>query len=126
MSKAPAEDIDFSEDTISPSAPAPAAAGSAQYDYAGEYWSSQQNELTQPTGFVQVEAELRLAISDESGKMLSFLSGGAKVQVPRNKFNASFLPEMRRFGTAAWHGEDALTSLEGPHRHVIRGAGSQR
>ena len=46
--------------------------------------------------YVEVETELRLAISDENGKMLSFLSGGAKVQVPRNKFNARFLPDMRR------------------------------
>jgi hypothetical protein len=53
-------------------------------------------DLTQPPGYVQVEAELRLAISDETGKMLSFLSGGAKVQVPRSKFNATFLPEMRK------------------------------
>jgi hypothetical protein len=53
-------------------------------------------ELTQPTGYVQIEVELRLAISNESGKMLSFLSGGAKISVPKNKFNPSFLPEMRK------------------------------
>jgi hypothetical protein len=53
-------------------------------------------EMTQPTGYVQIEAELRLAISDDTGKLLSFLSGGAKVSVPRNKFNATFLPEMRK------------------------------
>jgi uncharacterized secreted protein with C-terminal beta-propeller domain len=50
MSKAAAEPmVDFSEDTVSPASPAPAA-GSAQYDYAGEYWSSQTAELTQPAG----------------------------------------------------------------------------
>lgn len=46
--------------------------------------------------FVEVEAELRLAISDSHGKMLSFLSGGAKIQVPRARFNAQYLPRMRR------------------------------
>lgn len=45
---------------------------------------------------VEVEAQLRLAISDASGKMLSFVSGGAKVQVPRNKFNPKYMPNMRR------------------------------
>jgi hypothetical protein len=53
-------------------------------------------EQSQQPGFVQIEAELRLAISDESGKMLSFLSGGAKVQVPLSKFNQSLVPEMRK------------------------------
>lgn len=45
---------------------------------------------------VEVEAQLRLAISDAHGKMLSFLSGGAKVQVPKHKFNAQYLPNLRR------------------------------
>lgn len=30
----------------------------------------------------------------------------------------SFLPEMRQFGTRAWHGEDALASLESAHGHA--------
>jgi hypothetical protein len=30
----------------------------------------------------------------------------------------SMLPEMRDFGTRAWSGEDALTSLRGPHGHA--------
>jgi len=30
----------------------------------------------------------------------------------------TMLPEMRTFGTRAWHGEDALSSLEGPHGHA--------
>jgi hypothetical protein len=46
--------------------------------------------------YVEVSAELRLAISDDTGKMLSFLSGGAKVQVPRTKFKAQFLPDFRK------------------------------
>lgn len=36
-------------------------------------------EMSQSGGYIEVDAELRLAISDQSGKMLSFLSGGAKV-----------------------------------------------
>ena len=45
---------------------------------------------------IEVEAQLRLAISDENGKMLSFVSGGAKVQVAKNKFNPKYMPNMRR------------------------------
>ena len=36
-------------------------------------------EMSQSGGYIEIAAELRLAISDQSGKMLSFLSGGAKV-----------------------------------------------
>ena len=45
---------------------------------------------------VEVEAELRIAISDDSGRMLSILSGGAKVQVPADKFDARYLPALRK------------------------------
>jgi hypothetical protein len=45
---------------------------------------------------IEVDAQLRLAISDGQGKLLSFLSGGAKVQVPKHKFDARYLPRMRR------------------------------
>jgi len=45
---------------------------------------------------VEVEAQLRLAISDEQGKMLSFVSGGAKVSVPRKTFQARYMTNMRR------------------------------
>lgn len=53
-------------------------------------------DVVQANGYVEVQAELRLAISDNQGKMLSFLSGGAKVQVPQKKFNAKFLPSLRK------------------------------
>ncbi|MEP6864051.1 MAG: HEAT repeat domain-containing protein [Deltaproteobacteria bacterium] len=46
--------------------------------------------------YVEIAAELRLAISDDKGKMLSFLSGGAKVQIPSAKFKGQFLPNYRR------------------------------
>jgi hypothetical protein len=45
---------------------------------------------------VEIQAELRIAISDDRGKMLSFLSGGAKVQIPADKFDARHLPALRR------------------------------
>lgn len=53
-------------------------------------------EVTQSAGYVEIETELRLAISDDKGKMLSFLSGGAKVQVPQRKYNAKLLPALRK------------------------------
>jgi hypothetical protein len=45
---------------------------------------------------VEIDAQLRLAISDDRGRMLSFLTGGAKLQVPSAKFDARYLPAMRR------------------------------
>ncbi len=53
-------------------------------------------DVAQRGAFVEVEAELRLAISDGQGKMLSFLSGGAKVQVPTRRFDARNLPNLRK------------------------------
>ena len=53
-------------------------------------------EVRQTGGYVEVEAQLRLAISDDSGKMLSFLSGGATVQIPQDKFNWKYLPSVRK------------------------------
>ncbi|MEJ7603352.1 MAG: HEAT repeat domain-containing protein [Kofleriaceae bacterium] len=45
---------------------------------------------------MELAAQLRVAISDADGKMLSFLSGGATVQVPAATFQARYLPQMRR------------------------------
>jgi hypothetical protein len=53
-------------------------------------------ELVQAGSYMEMDVELRLAISDNTGKMLSFLSGGAKVQVPVAKYKPKFLPNMRR------------------------------
>ncbi len=53
-------------------------------------------DVSKSGAFVEVEAQLRLAISDDHGRMLSFLSGGAKVQVPYAKFDAKRLPSLRR------------------------------
>jgi len=46
--------------------------------------------------YMEIEAQLRLAISDDKGRMLSFVSGGAKVQVPRKTYNAKYLPALRK------------------------------
>lgn len=46
--------------------------------------------------YVEVAVELRLAISDNTGKMLSFLSGGAKAQIPTSKFKPAMLPNLRK------------------------------
>lgn len=53
-------------------------------------------ELRTDATMIEVEAQLRLAVSDQNGKMLSFVSGGAKVQVPRRGFDVSYLPQLRR------------------------------
>lgn len=47
-------------------------------------------------GVIQVEAQLRLTISDGHGKMLSFLSGGARMEVKRRGYNLAYLPQLRR------------------------------
>jgi HEAT repeat protein len=53
-------------------------------------------DATRAGAYVEVDAQLRLAISDDNGKMLSFLSGGAKVQVPADKFQGQYLPALRK------------------------------
>jgi len=53
-------------------------------------------DVVQSGVYIEIEAQLRLAISDDNGKMLSFLSGGAKVQVPKKTFNAKYLPNLRK------------------------------
>ncbi len=44
--------------------------------------------------YVEVECQIRLAISDDRGKMLSFLTGGATVQVPKQTFRVKYLPQI--------------------------------
>ena len=53
-------------------------------------------DVGQSGQYIEIEAQLRLAISDDKGKMLSFVSGGAKVQVPKRTFNAKYLPSLRK------------------------------
>lgn len=65
-------------------------------------------DVARSGGYIEIGAELRIAISDDSGKMLSFLSGGAKVQVPADKYNPAYLPSLRREAL-----EDAVRGLFG-------------
>jgi hypothetical protein len=45
---------------------------------------------------MEIECEIRVAVSDDRGKMLSFLTGGAKVQVPKRTFRNAYEPQLRR------------------------------
>jgi HEAT repeats len=45
---------------------------------------------------IEIACEIRVAISTAEGKMLSFLTGGAKVQVPKATFRDEFLPQHQR------------------------------
>jgi hypothetical protein len=45
---------------------------------------------------VEVVCELRLSISDRRGRMLSFLTGGVAVQVPRQTFRPQYEPQLQR------------------------------
>lgn len=70
--------------------------------------------------YVAVEASLRLAISDENGKMLSFLTGGAKVEVKKDTYDAKHLPSLRREAI-----ENAVRGLyDKLIAHLKRGAGA--
>lgn len=53
-------------------------------------------DVVQAGSYMEIQAELRLAISDDTGKMLSFLSGGAKVQIAMAKYRVQNLPELQR------------------------------
>jgi hypothetical protein len=53
-------------------------------------------EATPVGPYMEIEAQLRLAVSDDTGKMESFLSGGAKVQVPRRTFDLRQMPALRK------------------------------
>ena len=50
----------------------------------------------QKGSIVEVECQIRVAVSDHRGKMLSFLSGSARVKVPSSSFDASQLTELWR------------------------------
>lgn len=62
--------------------------------------------------WIEVECELRIAISNERGKMISFLTGGAKVQVPKRAFRKQYEPNMRREAL-----ENAVNSV---HQDLVR------
>jgi len=61
--------------------------------------------------YVEVECSLRVAVSNKRGKMLSVMTGGAKVQVPRRTFRRRYEAQMRL---------EALDSaLQGIHHDVV-------
>ena len=62
--------------------------------------------------WIEVECELRVAISNERGKMISFLTGGAKVQVPKRAFRKQFEVNMRKEAL-----ENAVKSV---HQDLVR------
>jgi hypothetical protein len=77
-------------------------------------------ETAQSGSYIEIIAELRLAISDDRGKMLSFLTGGAKVQVKKAAYNASYLPQLRKEAL-----ENAVRGLfDKLVTHLKRGAGA--
>lgn len=47
-------------------------------------------------GFVEIVCELRLSISDQRGRMLSFLTGGVAVQVPQGTFRYEYEPQLQK------------------------------
>jgi len=53
-------------------------------------------EVAQSGTYMEIEAQLRLAISDDKGRMMSFVSGGAKVQIPKKTFDLRYLPALRK------------------------------
>lgn len=70
--------------------------------------------------YIEIEAQLRIAISDERGKMLSFVSGGAKVSVKKANYDTSYLPQLRREAL-----ENAVKGLfDKLLAHLRRGAGA--
>ena len=56
--------------------------------------------------------KLRIALSDGRGKMLSFLTGGATVQVPKTSFNRQYLPLHRK--------EAVENAVRGIQRDLLR------
>lgn len=69
--------------------------------------------------WVELECELRIAISNERGKMISFLTGGAKIQVPKRSFRKQFEPNMRKEAL-----ENAVKSVHSDlARYLLKTAG---
>jgi hypothetical protein len=62
--------------------------------------------------FVDVECQIRIAISNDKGKMLSFLSGGATVQVPKGSFSEKYLPQ--------WRKEALENAVKGVYQNLIK------
>lgn len=61
--------------------------------------------------YVEIECKLRVAISNERGKMLSFLTGGAKVQVSKRSYRRKYLYRLQL--------EALENAVKGIHQDVI-------
>jgi hypothetical protein len=61
--------------------------------------------------FVEIECEIHVAISDARGKILSFMTGGAKVQVPRRSFKKQYLERL--------HLEALENAVKGVHQDLL-------
>lgn len=46
--------------------------------------------------WVEIVCEVRLAVSNRRGRLLSFLTGGATVQVPKKTFKTAYEPQLRK------------------------------
>jgi hypothetical protein len=62
-------------------------------------------------GFMEIECEIHVAISDGRGKILSFMTGGAKVQVPRRSFKKQYLERL--------HLEALENAVKGVHQDLL-------
>lgn len=62
--------------------------------------------------FVDVDCQVRIAISNDKGKMLSFLSGGATVQVPKASFAEKYLPR--------WRKEALENAIKGVYQNLVK------
>lgn len=62
--------------------------------------------------WVEMHCEIRVAISNRKGKMVSFLTGGAKTQVPRRTFKTAFEDNMRKEAIAG--------AAQGIHADLLR------
>ncbi len=58
--------------------------------------------------WVEIQCEVRLAVSNARGRMLSFLTGGAAVQVPKKSFKTKYEDQLRKEAL-----ENAAKSMHG-------------
>ncbi len=62
--------------------------------------------------WIELHCEIRVAISNRKGKMVSFLTSGAKTQVPRKTFKREFEADMRKEALAG--------AAQGIHADLLR------
>jgi hypothetical protein len=80
------------------------------------------SQLETVRGMVELSVTMHVVVSDHTGKLHSFGSGTAKVQVPCHRYHASQLPALREQAlseTASSRGRDGPSSVDSgrpPHR----------